>query len=585
MENCWNLDKIYKGLDDPEYSKDVARLEKTAAGYVGFMEKLEGVPTWEDIESILNFQEEVTKIIEKLMRYVGLSYTVDTENGRLLAEENKLERMAASFAGADAKASKIIAKIPNLDEYCGKSEIIADYRAYLKRTIDEAKYLLSDREEELYSKMNMVGGGAWGTLQSFLTSTLKVDYKDKELTLSEVRNLAYDPDPEVRKAAFDAEIKSYDKVADSIAYALNNIKLQVNMISRQRGYESGLDEALHASRMSRATLDAMMSAISKHLPNIRKYFLKKAELLGYEGGLKWYDLFAPVGSMDKKYTIPETRELLINTFKSFTPEMSDLMKEAFDNEWIDFYPRKGKEGGAFDESLGFIDESRILTNFDGTFGAVDTLSHELGHAFHDRQVFKNRPMNTYYPMPVAETASTFNETHLNNFFLQKADSEEEKLSLLDGLLREQTQCIVDIYSRYLFETSVFEQCEESFLMKDDLNRLMLEAQKKAYGEGLDESTLHPYMWACKSHYYSTGLSFYNFPYAFGTLFAAGLYDMFMREGSEAFVPKYKAMLAATPTVSIEEAGALMGVDLTKEEFWNNSLSMIEKDIEKFVKIA
>ena len=194
-------------------------------------------------------------------------------------------------------------------------------------------------------------------------------------------------------------------------------------------------------------------------------------------------------------------------------------------------------------------------------------------------------MNTYYPMPVAETASTFNETHLNNFFLQKADSEEEKLSLLDGLLREQTQCIVDIYSRYLFETSVFEQCEESFLMKDDLNRLMLEAQKKAYGEGLDESTLHPYMWACKSHYYSTGLSFYNFPYAFGTLFAAGLYDMFMREGSETFVPKYKAMLAATPTVSIEEAGALMGVELTKEEFWNNSLSMIEKDIEKFVKIA
>ena len=182
-------------------------------------------------------------------------------------------------------------------------------------------------------------------------------------------------------------------------------------------------------------------------------------------------------------------------------------------------------------------------------------------------------------MPVAETASTFNETHLGHFALATA-TPEEKLALLENDLMEKTQCIVDIYSRFLFESAVFEQSQSKFLMADDLKALMLDAQRQAYGEGLDENFLHPYMWVCKGHYYSSGLSFYNFPYAFGNLFAVGLYNMFLEEG-ESFVPKYKAMLKATPTCTIEEAGAMMGVDLTDKKFWESSLALIAKDIEAF----
>lgn len=585
MNNEWNLSKLYKGLDDKAYAEDFKKAEALAIDYVETVKKMGEVPSVADVENVLKKEEELTATIMKLIFFLELSSSVDSENGALLAEMNKASRIIAGTEGASAKMNKLYAKIPSLDEYCKASKIITEYKHNLAKIIKDSKYLLSDAEEELYAQMDMTAGTAWGNLQSFLTSTVKVDYDGKEITLPDVRNLAYDADPEVRKKAYDAEIACYAKIADSIAYSLNNIKLQVNMITRKRGFASPLEQVLINSDMKKETLDAMMSAIEEHLPNVRKYFLGKAKALGHKGALPWYDLFAPVGKNEKKYTIEETKDVLVNTFKSFTPEMSDMMKEAFENEWIDFYPRNGKVGGAFDLGVSCIKESRVLTNFDGTFGSVDTLAHELGHAFHDRQVQDNSILNQDYCMQVAETASTFNETHLNNYFIKNASSNEEKLSLLEGLLREQTQCIVDIYSRYVFETSVFEKCDDQFLMKDDLCALMLEAQKKAYGDAIEESTLHPYMWACKSHYYSSGLSFYNFPYAFGTLFAAGLYDLFEKEGAETFVPKYKAMLKATPTVSVEEAGALMGIDLTKKKFWDDSLKMIEKDIEEYCSLA
>jgi pepF/M3 family oligoendopeptidase len=433
--------------------------------------------------------------------------------------------------------------------------------------------------EEMISAMDMTGGSAWDQLQSFLTSTVKVDYDGKTVTLSEIRNMAYSADQTVRKAAYEAEIASYEKIQDSIAFALNNIKNQVTFLCHKRGYESPLSMTLKQSRMTKETLDAMLDAIREYLPTFRKYLRKKAEMLGYENGLPFFELFAPLGKSDKKFSAEEARDYLVNCFEKFTPEMSDMMKEAFDNEWIDFFPRKGKRGGAFCAGVPGMKESRILTNYDGNFGSVSTLAHELGHAYHNRQTEENRAMNQDYSMPVAETASTFNETHLGHFALASA-TPEEKLALLENDLLEKTQCIVDIYSRFLFESAVFEQSQSKFLMADDLKAIMLDAQRQAYGEGLDENYLHPYMWVCKGHYYSSGLSFYNFPYAFGNLFAVGLYNMFLEEG-ESFIPKYNAMLKATPTCTIEEAGAMMGVDLTDKKFWESSLALIAKDIEEF----
>ena len=577
MKTEWALDPIYKGLEDPAYEADMQAVEKLIAE---FAKAVKGAGKAEECaENLLLLEEELVLKISRLGLYLSLRQSVEAENGEVMAQDSRLMKMYSQLMPFTAAADKIFAKIEDIDGLAKKSEVVKEYTFLLKQAKENAKYLLSDDVEEIISAMDMTGGSAWDQLQSFLTSTVKVDYDGKVVTLSEIRNMAYDPDQSVRKAAYEAELACYEKIQDSIAFALNNIKNQVTFLCHKRGYESPLAMTLKQSRMTKETLDAMLEAIKEYLPTFRKYLRKKAEMLGHENGLPFYELFAPLGKSDKKFSVEEARDYLVNCFKTFTPDMSDMMQEAFDNEWIDFFPRKGKRGGAFCAGVPGMKESRILTNYDGNFGAVSTLAHELGHAFHNRQTQDNRALNQDYSMPVAETASTFNETHLGHFALATA-TPEEKLALLENDLMEKTQCIVDIYSRFLFESAVFEKSQSKFLMADDLKELMLDAQRQAYGEGLDENFLHPYMWACKGHYYSSGLSFYNFPYAFGNLFAVGLYNMFLEEG-ESFVPKYKAMLKATPTCTIEEAGTMMGVDLTDKKFWESSIALIAKDIEAF----
>jgi pepF/M3 family oligoendopeptidase len=582
MNTEWNLNIYYSGLDDPAYEKDMKYLEEANTTMHLLVEQAPALPPKERAEQVLLAYEEYRRTLNRLSNYLGLRLSVDTENGNIMAQQNRLTKIYTAGAADMVACDRILGAIPDVDELAKGSELIRDYAFFVKELKRRNEHLLSNEVEAMISAMDMTGASAWSSLQAYLTSTLRVDYDGRQVTLSEIRNLAYSPDASVRKAAYDAEVASYEKIDSSVAFALNNIKNQTTMLAEKKGYGSALAMSLSDSRMSRETLDAMMTAVKEYLPVFRKYLRKKASLLGHSDGLPWYELYAPIGASDKKYSLAEAKEYLLNCFTPLAPDMADMMKEAFENEWIDFYPRRGKEGGAFCANADGAKQSRILTNYDGTFSSIDTLAHELGHAYHNRQLENERLLNrNNFPMPVAETASTFNEVHLGNYALAHA-SEEERLNLLDSDLREKTMCIVDIYSRYLFETAVFEQTQNKFLMAEDLKEMMLAAQREAYGDGLDESQMHPYMWVCKSHYYMADFSFYNFPYTFGNLFAQGLYGLYQKEGSS-FISKYKKMLTATATSTIEEDGALLGIDLTQPDFWRSSLQMMADEIEEFCK--
>ena len=579
MKTEWNLSVIYQGLDDPAYEVDVKSFQEVVGNTAKVIENAKAMEAKEKVETLLLQEEKVNELFIKLMGYVELAQSVDTSNGDLMAQSSRLQKIYSNYAPYEAAIKKMYAEIKNLDRVMEESQLAREYTFRLKEMKEEAKYLFSDEVEAMITSMNMFAGDAWNKLQGYMTSTLKVDYDGEQITLPEVRNLAYSPEADVRRKAYDAELAAYEKIQDGVAFAINNIKTQVTMLCDKRGYESVLDMTLKQSRLKRETLEAMMEAIKEALPVFRKYLRKKAEMLGHENGLPWYELFAPMGKADKTYTIEEAKEYLTTCFKEFSPQMSDMMARAFEEEWIDFYPKKGKVGGAFCAGVPCLKQSRILTNFDGSFSAVGTLAHELGHAYHNLQIENERCLNQDYPMPVAETASTFNEVHLGEYALKQATT-EEKLNLLENDLKEQTQVIMDIYSRYLFETAVFEQSQSKFLMADDLNNLMLWAQKEAYGEGLNPDYLNPGMWICKGHYYSANLSFYNFPYAFGDLFALGLYSLFEKEGAS-FVEKYNALLNATATCTAEEAGKMVGIDLTDKAFWKAGLDQIAKKVEAF----
>ena len=584
MQDRWNLDILYEGFGDPAFSADIEALTAAIAEISDFANKAETLNRRELLIAYIEGNVKISELANKLIIFANLRYSANTADVEAASSLGRLMGMLSETAAPSAKLSKIIAEFENLDELIASSPLLSEHEYLLRNIKRDSKYLLRDGEETVFAKMSISGAQAWSDLQSSLTSSLKVNLDGKDIPLSSARNLAYDPSAEVRKSAYEAELKAYDSVKDSVAFALNSIKLQVLSECELRGYESPLAKTLYTSRMKRETLDALISAMEEYLPAFRKYLKAKAYALGHKAGLPWYDLFATMGKSDKTYTIEDAKAYLLEIFAGFDKELHDMVEYAFDNAWIDFYPRENKVGGAFDCGVPSAKESRVLTNFDGSFSDIVTLAHELGHSFHDRQVFKNSLLNQEYSMPVAETASTFNEVLVMNTAIKNAETNDEKLALIESQLMDACQIIVDIYSRYTFETSVFENRPTEFMSADKMCELMLVAQKKAYGDGLDEKFMHPYMWLCKGHYYSGGLSFYNFPYAFGGLFARGLYAKYLNDG-ESFVKTYKEMLRKTATSDIEECAAIAGVDLTKREFWCEGLKTIADEIDEFCELV
>ena len=580
----WNLDILYTGFDTEEYANDYKRLEELVPALTEHAATCKDMPSGEFLAKYIKINEELTGLIEKLAIYANLRYSANTRDTDAASWLGRIMQLVSATAAPSAVAEKAISEIEDLEGVIASTPGLEEFRYLITNIKRDSRYLLSDKEETILAKMDLSGATAWSDLQSSLTSGVKVKYEGEDITLSAVRNLAYSPDAEVRHKAFDAEIAAYDSIKDAVAFALNSIKLQVLTVCELRGYESPLAKSLYQSRMKKETLDALLGAMDEYLPAFRKYLKAKAKALGHEGSLPFYDLFAPMGKCDKVYSVDDAKQYLLDIFAKFDKDLHDMVKCAFENQWIDFFPREGKVGGAFDCGVPSAKESRVLTNFDGSFSDVVTLAHELGHSFHDRQVFSHSVLNQGYSMPVAETASTFNEVLVMETAIAAATDKEEKLALIESQLMDACQIITDIYSRFLFEASVFENRPMEFMSADRMCELMTDAQKKAYGDGLDENALHPYMWLCKGHYYSGGLSFYNYPYAFGGLFARGLYAKYKAEG-ESFVSTYKAMLKATSVMDVEECAKIAGVDLTDKNFWRQGLQSIADRIDEFCELV
>ncbi len=576
MNEVWNLDVIYRGFDDPAFAADMEKLEKLVKDYAAFAGELVGQTPLDGLKKGIALEEALTVLTAKLGEYASLRQSVNTRDAEAGSRLGQVMQRISGAAGAQAQWREWVSKIPDLMVLVAGDETLKDYTFLFEHLLRNSTHLLGSLGEQISARLSMSGSSAWSDLQGYLTSTVPVSYNGGTTNLSAIRNLAYDPDPAVRKAAYEAELSCYDRIKDSVAFALNSIKLETISDCQLRGYGSPLDRTLEQSDMKRQTLDAMLGAMEEYMPKFRQYLRAKGKALGHENGLPWYDLFAPMGKSAAQYTAEDAKRILVELFSTFDQELADMVARAFDESWIDFYPRDGKTGGAFCAGVECIGQSRILTNFDGTFGSIVTLAHELGHAFHNQCIRAHRPLNRDYSMPVAETASTFNECVVMAAAIRQAKSHDEELALIESQLQDVTQIICDIYSRYLFESMVLENREQQFMDADTLCGMMLKAQEQSYGDGLAPDFRHPYMWICKSHYY--GATFYNFPYAFGGLFARGLYAQYQREGA-AFVPKYKKLLRTTTVATAEDVAQVAGIDLTDKEFWRGALQTVAQQID------
>jgi pepF/M3 family oligoendopeptidase len=589
MELRWSLDSLYTSFESDDFKRDMSQCMQMIEEIIRWAEgnlKDKILPK-EKLENYINMITEFDNKYGRLMGFSNLSLSVEAKNEKALQAIERLQKAHTELTKPQVTFRGWLASLENLDEIISSSELLREHKFFLSEIVERNKYTLSEKEEIILSKMSNTGSDSWSKLHQKLSSTLLVDIsiegEEKKLPLPVIRNMAYDESPAVRKAAFEAEMKAYDKIAESSAASLNGIKGEVLTVSKLRGYKSPLEQTVLNSRIDEKTLNAMLLAMKESLPVFERYFRKKGEILGHTNGLPFYDMFAPLGEVNRTYTYEEAREFIVNNFGNFSGKLASYADKAFENRWIDAEPRDGKRGGAFCSNLRSIKESRILTNFTGSLGNVFTLAHELGHGYHGECLKNESVLNTRYPMPIAETASIFCETIVANAALKNA-SEDEAFGILESSISHAGQVIVDILSRFLFESEVFKRREDHSLSVNELKEIMMEAQKKAYGNGLDHEILHPYMWVNKPHYYYSTNNFYNFPYAFGLLFALGLYSEYLKTGED-FVRKYDELLAATGKNKISEITAMFNIDITTPDFWRSSLKLVEKDIEKFIELS
>ena len=445
-------------------------------------------------------------------------------------------------------------------------------------------------EESIANDLQRFGGDAWSKLHEQIISNM-VD-KDTGKTFNQLRNDAYSADRNLRKESYYKEIALLKQNEIAISSALNNIKGATISLNKKRnwgeGFEGAINRSLFSSRLSRKSLDALIDAIEDSIPIWQEYLIEKAKSLNLKdekGNFEkcsFYDIFAPLvlqdSNKEKIWTYQQAKEFIIEKFSEFSSHMGDFVKIAFEENWIDAEIRKGKVGGAFCIDFPLQKVSRVLTNFSGSTSDILTLAHELGHAYHHYCIKELDYNLCSYPMTLAETASIFAETMVTNSMLKTA-SNSEKIKLLEMHLSDSCQTLLDILSRFYFEKSVFEQRENNELGAEDFCRLMNEAQNKTYGDSLTE-TKHPYLWAVKTHYYSPNLDFYNFPYAFGQLFALGLYSQY-KNNPNGFPLQYQELLKNTGSMTCEEVCKSAGFDITTKDFWLSGVKELKAELEEW----
>lgn len=556
----WNLESIYKSVECEEFNHDIDTIytlseelkEKSA----------QSLPLLELIE----LYDRLTSIVMNVSSFSYTSFSVNTSSPAVLAAYSKTEKAIVAYSDAVTVFKHYCSKRKN--EFNNSS--LKDYALFLEEISVSSDHMMSLEEEGIANEMLRVSASAWSRLHESVTSSIK----DNGLTLTQLRGLATSPDREVRKDAYLREIKILKENEVALSFALSGVKETTLLLERRRGWLDPIDRSIFSSRISKKALDALISALSDSLPMFREYLKTKAKLLGLEK-LEWYDMFAPVGKKDMSFTWEEGKELVISSYASFSEEVGAFIKNAFENNWIDPESHEGKIGGAYDISFPLKKESRIMMNWEGSYDSVSTLAHELGHAYHDSVVKDFPPSQADYPMTLAETASIFGETNLFQEVLKKA-TRDEQLPLIEAFVSSSCQVCVDILSRFYFEKSAFEACKEGNASPETFSRLMTEAQEKTYGDGL--GVKHPYMWAVKGHYYNEGFSFYNYPYAFGQLFALGLFAS--KDKTDDFASHYKKVLSMTGRYPAKDVALAAGCDIEDKAFWMEGIALIGQYAEK-----
>ena len=450
----------------------------------------------------------------------------------------------------------------------------------------DGQELLDEQSENIINTLALDGQSAWSQHYDTIVASIQIPFNGEMLSAGQAFNIMMSSqDKAVRQELFEKWEKAWSEKADIFADTLNHLDgFRLNNY-KLHGIDDFLKQPLEYNRLDKETLDMMWGTIQKNKQPIIDFLTRKAQLFGKDK-MDWQDQDAPIVLGDfeeRRYTFDQAADFIVENFKKFSPKMSEFAQMAFDKAWIEAEDRPGKRPGGYCTSLPKSQESRIFMTYGESVNEVSTLAHELGHAFHSHVMWDLPTLNQDYAMNVAETASTFAELIVADATLKEAKTDEEKINLLDVKLQNAIAMFMNIHARFIFESNFYAARQKGLVATDEITRLMVEAQKEAYIDGLD--SYHPHFWAAKLHFFIDEVPFYNFPYTFGYLFSLGIYAK-ASQHADGFEDQYIALLRDTASMTTEElAKKHLDTDLHQATFWQAGIDMVLKDIATFMELT
>jgi oligoendopeptidase F len=584
----WDTASLFPGIDSRAYAEASEQLGADVARLVALYDRHdvrdgEARPATDAdaaaLEAILSATNELYEEVQLLEAFVTALVATDADDDRAAAEQARLEARLAALSTLHSRRAAWVARL-GAEALIDASTVAAENARLLRRWSEAAEHQMTESEEALLADLRLTGGLAWSRLSGELSARLTGTLDGGTVPVTVLRGHATAADRELRRRAYDAELAAWETVAGPMASCLNGIKGEAVTVNQRRGWPDALAPALWDNAVERAELEAMQEAVVASFPDFRRFLQAKATLLG-TSSLAWWDLFAPVPG-EEGISWQQAGAAVEEAFLTYSPRLRALARTALAERWVDAGPRAGKQGGAFCMPVRGA-ESRVLLNFDGSFESVQTLAHELGHAYHNTNLAARPPLQRQTPMALAETASIFCETIMVQAGLAGAGP-DARLALLNVDLQGACGVVVDIHSRFLFEREVFSRRADGPLSPHELSAAMRDAQAATYGDGVDATTYHPYMWAVKPHYYFPDAHFYNWPYTFGLLFGIGLYARYV-DDPDGFRSDYDHLLASTGTASAADLAGRFGIDIADTTFWTSSLDVLRARIDEFVRLV
>jgi oligoendopeptidase F len=581
---------MYNNFDDPKIDEDIKEAEELVEKLTTYRGKIKSaeIRTQELLE-VIQTSEKIAALVGKPGSYGMLLFAQETNNEDFKAFYGKMQMKFVEFTNKLLWIDLEINEMSNeaISKYLN-DPILANYHHYIEVKRLNKPYILSEEVEQVLQQKKLVGRDAWENFYNEFTAAfqfeLEIDGEVKKLSHGEIRPLFMDPNPEIREKVFKTY---YQKYADNniiVTHCFNNIWKNFGQNVKLRNYPTVMTPAHIRNQTDEKIVKTMMEVIQKNYSLIQSYYKAKAKLMGQGEKIKGSDLYAPLGK-DIKFSWKEAKEMVLNAYTEFDPEIGDMAKEFFDRNLIDSEVRKTKMTGAFCMPTHPSLDPVLHMSYDETPNSVGTLAHEMGHGLHEMFASRKQTLFNYRsPTVVAETASVFGEQILIEKMLKLMDDEDAKLKLLASQIEDAIATISRQTMYVVFEEACHTEGANRTLSAKEMSDIWDNHVKEAYGDAVDFLPEQSWNWSTIPHFLDNR-TFYCYAYSFGMLFVLGLYQKYLEEGGNKFIPKFKAILEAGGSQYPIDLAKSVDLDITTPEFWQAGFNYLNILLNEFQEIV